>query len=137
MAIAALAATDIEVKELTPLKIKQSIVGTGRADKAQVAHMVCRLLSLPKAPSSDAADAAGMRPGLLACWLSMISRIAGQLLAKTPPSILVDVNGVGYDIEVPMSTFYGLARSRPTSCAADPTDCSRGCPPALRFCYSE
>jgi Holliday junction DNA helicase RuvA len=38
----------------------------------------------------------------------MISRIAGQLLAKTPPSILVDVNGVGYDIEVPMSTFYGL-----------------------------
>jgi Holliday junction DNA helicase RuvA len=38
----------------------------------------------------------------------MISRIAGQLMAKTPPSILVDVNGVGYDIEVPMSTFYGL-----------------------------
>jgi Holliday junction DNA helicase RuvA len=38
----------------------------------------------------------------------MISRIAGQLVAKTPPSILVDVNGVGYDIEVPMSTFYGL-----------------------------
>lgn len=38
----------------------------------------------------------------------MISRIAGQLLAKTPPSILVDVHGVGYDIEVPMSTFYGL-----------------------------
>ncbi len=29
-------------------------------------------------------------------------------MAKTPPSILVDVNGVGYDIEVPMSTFYGL-----------------------------
>lgn len=38
----------------------------------------------------------------------MISRIAGQLVAKAPPSILVDVNGVGYDIEVPMSTFYGL-----------------------------
>ena len=64
VAIAALAATNIEVKELTPLKIKQSIVGTGRADKAQVAHMVCRLLSLPKAPSSDAADA-------LACALAV------------------------------------------------------------------
>jgi crossover junction endodeoxyribonuclease RuvC len=63
VAIAALAATNIEVKELTPLKIKQSIVGTGRADKAQVAHMVCRLLSLPKPPSSDAADA-------LACALA-------------------------------------------------------------------
>ncbi len=63
VAIAALAATNIEVKELTPLKIKQSIVGTGRADKAQVAHMVCRLLSLPRPPSSDAADA-------LACALA-------------------------------------------------------------------
>jgi Holliday junction DNA helicase RuvA len=38
----------------------------------------------------------------------MIGRIAGVLLEKAPPQILVDANGVGYDIEVPMSTFYNL-----------------------------
>ena len=38
----------------------------------------------------------------------MIGRIAGRLLAKTPPQLLVDVNGVGYEIEAPMSTFYKL-----------------------------
>ena len=38
----------------------------------------------------------------------MISRLAGQLLAKTPPSLLVDVQGLGYEVEVPMSTFYSL-----------------------------
>jgi holliday junction DNA helicase RuvA len=38
----------------------------------------------------------------------MIGRIAGRLLAKQPPQILVDVNGVGYEIDVPMSTLYQL-----------------------------
>ncbi len=38
----------------------------------------------------------------------MIGRIAGVLLEKNPPQILVDVNGVGYDVEVSMSTFYNL-----------------------------
>ena len=38
----------------------------------------------------------------------MIGRIAGVLVAKNPPQILVDAAGVGYEIEVPMSTFYGL-----------------------------
>ena len=38
----------------------------------------------------------------------MIGRIAGVLLEKNPPQILVDANGVGYEIEVPMSTFYNL-----------------------------
>ena len=36
----------------------------------------------------------------------MIGRISGRLLAKTPPHLLVDVGGVGYEIEAPMSTFY-------------------------------
>lgn len=39
----------------------------------------------------------------------MISRLCGQLLAKTPPVVLVDVNGVGYDVFVPMTTLYQLA----------------------------
>ena len=38
----------------------------------------------------------------------MIGRITGRLAEKNPPQILVDVNGVAYDLEVPMSTFYGL-----------------------------
>jgi Holliday junction DNA helicase RuvA len=38
----------------------------------------------------------------------MIGRIAGTLLAKSPPMLLVDVAGVGYEIDAPMSTFYRL-----------------------------
>lgn len=38
----------------------------------------------------------------------MIGRLNGLLLEKNPPQILVDVNGVGYEVEVPMSTFYNL-----------------------------
>jgi Holliday junction DNA helicase RuvA len=38
----------------------------------------------------------------------MIGRIAGTLLEKNPPQILVDVGGVGYEVDVPMSTFYNL-----------------------------
>ena len=63
VSIAALAAQGIDVHEITPLKVKQSIVGTGRADKAQVAHMVCQLLKLEATPNPDAADA-------LACALA-------------------------------------------------------------------
>ena len=38
----------------------------------------------------------------------MIGRITGTLAEKSPPQILVDVGGVGYEIDVPMSTFYNL-----------------------------
>ncbi len=38
----------------------------------------------------------------------MIGRLTGTLLEKTPPQILIDVHGVGYEVDVPMSTFYGL-----------------------------
>jgi Holliday junction DNA helicase RuvA len=37
-----------------------------------------------------------------------IGRLAGQLAAKAPPQVLVDVHGVGYELDVPMSTFYNL-----------------------------
>ncbi|MFT5482675.1 MAG: crossover junction endodeoxyribonuclease RuvC [Halieaceae bacterium] len=75
-AIVACVNRDLPVFEYSALQIKQSVVGTGSADKAQVQHMVKALLKLPAAPSEDAADA-------LACALchvhtqqSMI-RIAG------------------------------------------------------------
>jgi holliday junction DNA helicase RuvA len=38
----------------------------------------------------------------------MIGFLKGRLAAKNPPFLLVDVNGVGYELEAPMSTFYGL-----------------------------
>lgn len=38
----------------------------------------------------------------------MIGRLHGTLLEKTPPLVLIDCNGVGYECEVPMSTFYNL-----------------------------
>lgn len=38
----------------------------------------------------------------------MIGRIRGKILEKIPPHILIDCNGVGYEIEVPMTTFYDL-----------------------------
>ncbi len=38
----------------------------------------------------------------------MIGRLTGTLAEKSPPQILIDVNGVGYEVDVPMSTFYNL-----------------------------
>ena len=38
----------------------------------------------------------------------MIGRIAGRLVGKSPPGVLVDAAGVGYEIDVPMSTFCNL-----------------------------
>ena len=38
----------------------------------------------------------------------MIGRLRGTLVAKQPPWIVLDVGGVGYELEVPMSTFYDL-----------------------------
>ena len=38
----------------------------------------------------------------------MIGRLNGILLEKNPPTLLIDVNGVGYEVDVPMSTFYDL-----------------------------
>lgn len=38
----------------------------------------------------------------------MIGRLSGTLLEKNPPQIVLDVQGVGYEVDVPMSTFYNL-----------------------------
>ena len=38
----------------------------------------------------------------------MIGRLSGTLLEKNPPQVVIDVHGVGYEVDVPMSTFYNL-----------------------------
>ncbi|MBS0435038.1 MAG: Holliday junction branch migration protein RuvA [Proteobacteria bacterium] len=38
----------------------------------------------------------------------MIGRLSGTLAEKNPPQLLVDIDGVGYEVDVPMSTFYNL-----------------------------
>ena len=38
----------------------------------------------------------------------MIGRLQGLLAGKNPPQVLIDCHGVGYDVDVPMSTFYNL-----------------------------
>ena len=46
----------------------------------------------------------------------MIGRLSGQLVEKRPPTIVVEVQGVGYEIDVPMSTFFLLpATGQPVS----------------------
>lgn len=56
-ALCGLADSGLAVHEYTALQIKKAVVGSGRAAKEQVQHMVQRLLSLSGLPSADSADA--------------------------------------------------------------------------------
>ncbi len=56
-ALVAMAEAGLEIFEIAPRKVKQSIVGYGAAQKSAVAKMVQRLLQLPAPPAPDAADA--------------------------------------------------------------------------------
>ena len=57
VAIAAAVSAQLEVFEYAARSVKKAVVGTGRASKAQVQHMVRVLLKLPGVPGADAADA--------------------------------------------------------------------------------
>ena len=56
-AIVAATNNGLTIAEYSARQIKQSVVGTGAADKAQVQHMVKTILKLPGTPQADAADA--------------------------------------------------------------------------------
>ena len=56
-AMAAIACRDVPIAAYPPARVKQSIVGSGRADKTQVGHMVRALLGVQKPIQTDAADA--------------------------------------------------------------------------------
>jgi crossover junction endodeoxyribonuclease RuvC len=53
----AVAEAGLEIREISPRKVKQAIVGYGGAQKLAVARMVQRMLQLPEPPAPDAADA--------------------------------------------------------------------------------
>lgn len=46
---------------------------------------------------------------------NVIARLHGQLIEKQPPVLVVDVNGVGYELEAPMSTFYKVTLGSPVT----------------------
>ncbi len=57
VAILAVAGNGLTLSEYAPAQVKSAVVGHGRAEKAQIQHMVCMLLKLDKPPPVDAADA--------------------------------------------------------------------------------
>ncbi len=77
VALAAAVANSLPISEYAPRAVKLAVTGTGGASKAQVQHMVTRLLHLQQVPSSDAADALA----LAICHSHAI--VAGQRLGKS------------------------------------------------------
>jgi crossover junction endodeoxyribonuclease RuvC len=67
VAMLAVARTGIPIAEYPPARVKLTVTGSGRAEKAQVAQMMRVLLCLPEAPKADAADA-------LACAVTHLQR---------------------------------------------------------------
>jgi crossover junction endodeoxyribonuclease RuvC len=79
VAMLAAAAAGLEVAEYSPLTIKSSVVGYGRAEKQQVQHMVTRLLQLAEAPEPmDASDALA----IAICHLHTAATLARQFSIK-------------------------------------------------------
>lgn len=73
----------IPVSTRTPSEIKAAVTGYGSADKAQVTHMVTRILKLPEAPTpADAADALAL--AITEAWRGMKSQRTDAPNAETP-----------------------------------------------------
>ena len=83
VAMLAAATAGLGVAEYSPLTIKSSVVGYGRAEKQQVQHMVTRLLELAQPPRPmDASDALA----IAICHLHTSGTLARQRVASKPPA---------------------------------------------------
>ena len=95
VALLACGQAGLPLSEISALKVKQAVTGTGTADKKQVADMVSRLLRIP-APPSDAADALAMA---IACYQGAASpkrdtaQISGALSAAIEAALQKDRQG--------------------------------------------
>ncbi|GHF97559.1 crossover junction endodeoxyribonuclease RuvC [Thalassotalea marina] len=78
VAIVAAANANLPIAEYSARQIKQSVVGTGSADKTQVQHMVKSILKLPATPQADAADALAVALCHAHSYDS-ISKLSGQV----------------------------------------------------------
>ncbi len=84
-AVLAAAEAGLPVFWHTPTEVKAAVTGSGRADKAQVAAMVVRILSLPEAPRPvDATDALAL--AICHLWRGTASERIAQAAAAAPPS---------------------------------------------------
>ncbi|MGL4900603.1 MAG: crossover junction endodeoxyribonuclease RuvC, partial [Shewanella sp.] len=70
------------VAEYSATQIKSAVVGTGRAKKEQVQHMIQQLLKLPAAPQADAADALGVAVCHYHTQQSLVA-LSGRATART------------------------------------------------------
>ena len=122
-ALAVVAEAGLEIFEIATRKVKQAIVGYGAAQKSAVAKMVQRMLNLPKPPAPDAADALalalahaqensrydlGNTKTSMNFTIRMITFLHGKLVEALPTQVIVDVNGVGYEVLIPLSSFDKL-----------------------------
>ena len=137
-ALAAIAEAGVEIYEMAPRKVKQAIVGYGAAQKFAVAKMVQRMLHLPAPPAPDAADALalalthaqeqGATLSSAAKTMLMITFLHGKLVEALPTQVTVDVNGVGYEVLIPLSSYDKLPRARPGGEVAHAPGRARGRP---------
>ncbi len=81
-AIVAATNADLPVSEYSATQIKSAVVGTGRAQKTQVQHMIQQILKLPAAPQADAADALGVAVCHYHTCQSLVS-LGGRASAST------------------------------------------------------
>ena len=81
-AIVAATCAGLPVAEYSATQIKSAVVGTGRAQKTQVQHMIKQLLKLPASPQADAADALGVAICHFHTYQSLIA-MGGKASSRT------------------------------------------------------
>ena len=103
-ALVALSECALEIGEYTPMQIKQAVVGTGAADKRQVAYMVRTLTQLDHDPRPCRRRVLSTERNRIL----MISQLHGTLVEATMSSAVVDVSGVGFELGISGSTAATL-----------------------------